>query len=282
MSVITSCPGKPPIGRILRPYTVLKRLRPVSLNALIERATRAQYRVKAIALINRYFPEQLAVVQVSPGLDAPWLEIFGHFLRLVEGAGWFEVDWDRLSSLEEGWCQSGENSYEDHLALYLDNIPVRVYGIGEDDQDVYNALWILRMLLDEYTRVDPDFLIGYELYDALDDIFSKEEILCHVRNADYSHLPEPLCWLDEICEIAAGNGNQLLTETFETTDYGMSPFLWERDLERVKALYREARPAIKRLQAFRDWLAERYEADGYNTEETNQQILELVLGASYL
>ena len=270
----------PPTKRILTPLAALTRLRPVTLDTLIQRTARLYYRIKAMALLKRFFPQEVSKIKPKHN----WLEIFGHFLNLLEKKGWFEVDWQTINDIECSWNQTGEAFYEHYLAEFLDAIPVRVYGLTESDQDEYSALWILKTLLDVHTNIDPDFLIRYELYDALDDVFSKVEILDRVREADYSHLPEPLCRLAEVCEIVAGQtGNELLDTTLDITDWDMSRYLWERDLDRVKELYKDAKIRIEHhLEAFKEWLSAQYKADGYDTEETDQQIIELVSGAALL
>lgn len=246
-------PGQVTAARILKPGRILDRLRPVKLETVAKNLWPTGYQYQALKLIETHFPDLL------PSLDSRldhWTDTFRELLTQIEAADWFEVDWDWLNDLWQMWMQSGEEGHQHDFAAYLTGLPVRCYGFTEYDRERYPALAVLSRLYDEDNTcsIDPDILIDLEIYDALAET-TNEERRIQAINTDYSVYAEPLCWLADFVQVAAGKtGNLLLDTTLDPVDWWPDQFTWAQDLERVRDAWPEAKPVARRLARFKEWL----------------------------
>lgn len=270
---------QPHNARILTPAAILRRLRPLKFQTVAYELRQALYRLRVLALIQRLYPGRRSNLETR---GAHWSELFRELLSWIQDDDWFEIDWNLLDSLYNSWMQAGDGEgYEDELAAYLVGLPVKTYGFNEITHEVYPTLIIIQGFVSDRVHLSVDALIELEIYDLIEDAFSKEHILDAVRNADFSSQPEPLCWLPTIAEIAAGvTGNTLLdTVTDAPIDWVPEHFTWADDLDLVRDAYQQAKPAIKKLKSFQQWLQQQYEIDGYDTDPTTRRVAELIFDA---
>jgi len=95
------------------------------------------------------------------------------------------------------------------------------------------------------------------------------ELVERLQTTDWCKFQEPLCWLPEMVGLAVGHtGNALLDgyrEMFELTE----EFRWRGDVERLRALWQQARPVVEHFRQFHDW------AEGEPPERMQQMVMAL-------
>lgn len=236
----------PHTDRLLKPRAALSRLRPVKLG------------IVAAELKSYYWcfqGAQLVGLTGAKFAEVPdhWEDMLHEILRQCEAWDWFPVDWDLLNQDYEAWLSSGE---EEYFNQWLEFIPVERFGFSDYDEEWPEAFpplallkglldgdWgedILVSLIDEY-GLDADWhnITQYDLWQRL-------------TFDDFSGYGPPLCWLPEMARIACGRtGHELLdwSNYFEDDpDY----YCWS-ELERVKELWRTAKPTVQHMREFLRW-----------------------------
>ena len=268
-------------ARVLKAVETLHNLRPIQTTVLAEYLAIENYMYQAVALLNRLFPDQMPTRLLS---ELGWWDVLATVLSAIEEADWFWIDWQ---SETNGWGQgtldyfwemmwsSGEPEMVHDLAAYLVGIPVRCFGFTEEDSENYEAIRILRGLVDDKASLGAGTLVDLGLYDNLTPDL-KESIREGCMARDWSDQPEPLCWLGEMVAIAArATGNVLLDTSVELWDgwwdgWWPEQFTWEKDVEMLKAAWREAKPMAEHRRRFMDWLWEDDEHPGI--------MIDLILG----
>ncbi len=253
----------PPGERLLKPWAILKRLRPVKLETLRKELQRHHRLNLGLKLIETHFPQLL--YQYGPVSDIGWQEVLADMVNLVAAAGWFEINWEgALNPAYAYWQEdSGENG--DRLAVFLEYIPVTLYGFT-DGENIFEfpPIELLHGLLAkcEIRTVSASLLSDAELYDELDDIWNDSDremawaMLSQIE-ADPGQYPEPVKWLPELARWAChSTGNFMLDRHFAPHRDG--PWLtWADHLEEVKHAWRRAQPVIQAFHRLMAW----YEAD---------------------
>lgn len=283
-----SSPGPDPAPRILNPYQVLTRLRPVKLWPIGKAIFPHLRRVQALFLLRRFFPGDLW--DVLPLDD--WTDILRYFLFTIEAKYEIDMDWGTLDDLYQ-WAMedSPETDEEDEdpawepggyswLAEALRVIPVRCFGWdteGWNEPQItdYPAMQLLQALLEPGGHEAPPgggfaFLEHLGDWDEAD----KMEALDRLDRLDVSGLPEPLCWLPELGRYACGEtGNDLLDQA-NGFEKWTGWHTWD-ELEAVAAQYVEARAVFEKMESFNAWAC----PGGEGSEERLRLISSLIIGA---
>jgi len=240
---------------------VLQRFRPLRLEVIAAQLREWGWKAEAIQLIETHFPEEGANLNFD---RTDWISIQSHFFGLVEKADWFHIDWETerktyrsygvLDYLWEAYMNGDD--YEFELAEYLTGIPVRCYGLNEWDLENYPGLHILAGLLHDDIPLTVDYLEDIELYDNLAEI-SKEQLRERLRSEDFSHFPEPLCWLPEIAGVATRDtGNIILDTSQDLFESWSHEFRWDQDLNLLRQHWQQAKPVVEKLELLVQWLNE--------------------------
>lgn len=192
----TTDPFSWPVREQLKPTTALSRLRPVKLEAMTRWLQAYSRTGNALLLLKQLFPESF---KRYPALSHPiWPEILTHILKTVEAADWFEVNWadfkDRLHIWESDEAENGEL-----LAYFLRHIPVKQYGFTPQTIHDYPLIELMYILLSNdkaLTSMSSDLLIGLEVYDYFDDVWTEAE-----RQAAWERLYEVERYPDRFPEL---------------------------------------------------------------------------------
>jgi hypothetical protein len=259
-------------ARVLRLHRLLYRLRPVKLATVADTLARFWYECKAVILLNQFFPDEVS--EIPP--NTAWDDILATLLHRIEVADWFPVDWQSgknaeigpfrdhggiLDVLYDSWMQTGEDDYEHDLSAYLNGIPVRSYGFTEMDFEYHHGLYVLSGLVSDKVHLDARTLTELELYDNVDGVL-KADLRRRLEEDDFSHYPEPLCWLPELAAIATGTtGNVLLDTKVEYPEWWPEQFLWDTDVGMLREAWAEARPVVEHLNNFVLWLQDDDDGD---------------------
>lgn len=248
-------------GRLLRASAYLTRWRPVHLHRVI-RDLRYYFRQgKLLGMVEEFFPETLPEFEAGWG----WLDTLSDFLKLVEEAGWFAIDWKTLDYLWECYAQLGDDDCEDCIesdylmafSHFVEHMPVRHYNYDEDEwlnEILENVplLALVRGLVDpRYQANISEWLIEYELYDVVSqdiDLLSLPE-RCEGQ-------PEPLCHLSLLVKyVRRETGNRLLNTAVSLVDWDFSMWRWDSPADRaeVKRLSAEAQPEWQKIEALLEW-----------------------------
>lgn len=252
--------GQPPQAQ-LRPWALLQRLRPVKVETLAAQLSNYERTVIGLRLVEKYFPDALA--DYGDLAQTGWWEVLAHLNNLVEEAGWWEVNW---AALNEAWAWWMEEPKEngDRLALFLNYIPARHYGLNQETILKFPPMELLYVLLDGSAGVaSSDLLVAIELYDGIDQWSQADRDgvwdRLHTIEADPGLYAEPVRWLPELARWACHRtGNHLLDRDFDP--YHDGPWLnWvsESDVEQTRSAWRRARPVIEQFRRLMEW----YEAD---------------------
>ena len=239
----------------LRPGVLLRRLRPVQLAAVVRQGQQYRRTVQGLKLLQQYFPAELAGYQDLASVG--WWEILAVLANLVGESGWFEVDWDSLNLAWASWMEAADDE-GDYLALFLEYLPVRLYGFSPEELTEFPAMELFRVLLDERAvEASPNLLIAAELYDGLSDWGDRDRTGAWERlraiEADPGRYPEPVRWLPELARYACGRtGNPILD--CELDPGGQGPwFSWAADLEQVRAAWRRAQSVLAQFRNLITW-----------------------------
>jgi len=260
----------------LKPWAILKRLRPVKLETLGRFVSNYHRLNLALKLIEKHFPEELKVYDdVS---KASWWEVLAHLANLIERVEWFEVNWGALNEAWAWWMESDDEDGE-HLAVFLEYIPVTLYGFTEGENIFeFPPMELLHALLAtqcEIKTVSAQLLIDAEIYDELDEVWGETErerawALLREIEADPGRYPEPVRWLPELARWACHcTGNVILDRHFDPYQDGPW-FTWAADLEEVKQAWRRAQPVIQAFHRVMQWS----EADSTNIAELANFIMQ--------
>jgi hypothetical protein len=238
----------------LRPGVLLRRLRPVQLAAVVRQGQQYRRTVQGLKLLRQYFPAELAGYRDLASVG--WWEILAVLANLVGESGWFEVDWDSLNLAWASWMEAADDE-GDYLALFLEYLPVRLYGFSPEELAEFPAMELFRVLLDErVVEASPNLLIASELYDGLSDWGETDRAAAWERlraiEADPGRYPEPVRWLPELARYACRRtGNFILDQTF---DLERGPWLSWREPEQVRTAWRRARPVIEQFRRLTQWV----------------------------
>jgi hypothetical protein len=204
----------------LRPGALLRRLRPVQLAAVVRQGQQYRRTVQGLKLLQQYFPAELASYQDLASVG--WWEILAVLANLVGESGWFDVDWDSLNLAWASWMEAADDE-GDYLALFLEYLPVRLYGFSPEELAEFPAMELFRVLLDE-----------------------------RAVEADPGRYPEPVRWLPELARYACRRtGNFILDQTFGLE---RGPWLSWQEPEQIRTAWRRARPVIEQFRRLTEWV----------------------------
>ena len=251
----------------LRPWAPLHRLWPVRLAAVNTQLQNCKRAVMGLHLVERYFPESLN--QYADLTRTHWWDILVDLTNLAENADWFKIDWDMLNEAWAAWLeQSDENG--DHLATFLNYIPVRLYGFNHEPATIqlfhgepglyiefFPPMELLYVLLDPTAaEISSGLLVVAEMFEVLDswDELDREAAWerLHAIEANPEAYPEWARWLPALAKWACGRTeNPILKWSFTTYYQDKGPRLaWDTDVAKARSAWQEAQPVIKQL----DWL----------------------------
>ena len=263
MSATNAHPAAQSPARLLRPWTLLKRLRPVKVAAVHRRLREVERLSLGLGLLRRHFPAALA--EYGDLKETGWWQVLAHLANLVEEAGWFEINWPVLNDAWALWMSDSEEEEGDHLAVYLHYVPVTLYGFSDRESLFeFPPMELLHALLAEceIQAVSSELLIQAELYDGLENWSRQDraaawQLLGEVES-DPGRYPEPVRWLPELARWACHRtGNVMLDRHFDPYDQGPW-FTWrEPDLEQLRTAWRRAKPVITAFERLLAW----YETD---------------------
>jgi hypothetical protein len=233
---------------------LLRRLRPVQLAAVVRQGQQYRRTVLGLKLLHQYFPAELDSYQDLASVG--WWEILAVLANLVGESGWFEVDWDSLNLAWAGWMEAADDE-GDYLALFLEYLPVRLYGFTPEELAEFPVMELFRVLLDErVVEASPNLLIATELYDGLSDWQEADRAAVWERlraiEADPGRYPEPVRWLPELARWACQRTNNFILD--RTFDLERGPWLSWQDPEQVRTAWRRARPVIEQFRRLTQWV----------------------------
>ncbi|GIK40434.1 MAG: hypothetical protein BroJett011_42670 [Chloroflexota bacterium] len=257
-----AAPPTPPVTQ-LKPWTVLGRLQPLSLSALIAQLNEYDRSVQALNLVETHFPADIE--EVFGDLSKyGWWELLAHMANRVKQADWFEIDWDRLNQAWNIWYEKPETRGQ-KLSEYLHYIPIKLYGFTSQKLKEFPPMELLDVLLNN-KPVTPsgNLLIAAEIYDNLEEIWSESErhaawTMLNRIEEDPGQYPEPVRWLPELSRwVCHRTGNPLLDVLF--TEQEGPWFTWETDLQTLRSAWRRAKPVLNQFHRICEW----YEKDSTN------------------
>lgn len=275
MQTFTTALIAPSARRLLRPARLVRRLRPVRLGWAAQELEEHRRTAAAYGLIERFFPDKLEPV-------GEWYEVLREFLRMVEAADWFPIDWPWLDDLWMMAEQTGIDEEDGHepdgmrtMAEYCRFIPVAYYGLWseeEDAEEVYYTHPVMALIAGLLGHIDYDDqlvdLVGADI-DG-NGLHPATNLALFTERA--AAQPEPLCWLPEVAPFAIGKtGNQLLDSRLSHIERyeAMDMWIWgsERDLAHLRRLWQEAKPLWEKIEKFNDW----------GQEKANQRLVAQIL-----
>ncbi len=277
---------------ILYPWTIVKRLRPVSLTANIHYLHHYTRMVAALMLLRELFAEDELWEQNTPirvnanparEADIGWWEVLGKIISLAEQQNWFAVNWQVLDEAWASWLVQDDGGTK--LATFLNFIPVQLFGFVGEKLFECPPMELLHALLapeDEINAVSAELLAQVGIERPLDEIWfeADREIawrLLHTIETYPDQYPEPVRWLPELARWACRRtGNVLLDRHFDA--YRDGPwFLWE-ELDTVKNAWFRAQPVKQALERVWKWVNDdpahitalaRFLMDGGSTDQLN-------------
>lgn len=259
--------------RILKPAAVLRRLRPVTLVKAASILSEHCYLGKALALHREHGPMMLNAYDYPRKALPHWTEIFNDFLRNVEAWGWFGIDWDLLDADYNGWMEMGEEG-ADQFAQYLDYIPIQLFGFSDYDEswpEEYPQVAMLRALLDPGWDQRGEMLVSlcdqYEI--DTDWVAYSWGLQERLEGGEFDELDEPLCWLPEIARIACGRTGNVILDCANYIEEEPLGWRWDRDLEKARRCWAEAKPSIEHWRKFLNW---------FDGPKEMRQMVELLIG----
>jgi hypothetical protein len=191
---------------------------------------------------------------------AEWPVILTVFLDAVENAGWFELNWRVLGESHQ-YMLSEDSDNGDRLALFLTYIPVKMFGLNEQNGKIFEMppMELLRALLHTSPQVITVKLREDLNLDWLEDWMRNPQgrkeawgKLNHIEThpADY---PDPLRFLPELARWACGNtGNPLLDHHFDPRRDGPW-FRWDTELTAIQSAWRRAKPVYEAYLRLMEW-----------------------------
>ena len=243
---------------------------------------------KAMSLVAHYFPDKLdETQQVESWLFPDWAMKLQFFLKQVEDAGWFDIDWDLLNYLAE-WAQNDEAEGDDssdpdwmplglcYMAEYLDGIPVKTFGFNPespaDDIGQYPPLALLEAILSAEKQYRfTGYSLDFDVFEQLPPDLAADQLEQAWKRIDDlgTGLEQPLCWLPEMARFACDRtGNAVLDQQTDITmDLWPTQWSWTDDLDLIREQWTEAQPTLTRVKQFLEW------AEG---EEQLDRILKIV------
>ncbi|MCK6623653.1 MAG: hypothetical protein DPW09_30895 [Anaerolineae bacterium] len=257
------------IEPVLCPFEVLHLFRPLTLGAACRIFNSDDRRIKALKLIQHFFPERLWDVLS----EDEWVSILRHFLQLVKKQNWFELDWTSMDDAYR-WAQEETPETEEdqnnpdwlpqgleYLSMTLDFIPIKCYGFSDDgwhnDITEHPPLELLKILLGPGGHeVSSGLIAKLGDSDLLPDDWDeedKDEACWRLETLDASSLPEPLAWLPEMARYACGEtGNIFLDKYPDWEDWTEGWFRWDNSnhLELLRQEWVEAQSALARIEVF--------------------------------
>jgi hypothetical protein len=298
----TPTPGLPPgaagiLGHVMArrrlPWAPLRRWRPVHPRALRKYLLGYHRLEKALTRHQQLFPEvpvaerfgQLRHVRTqvcppshpdpdNPKLDSDpavvgWWQVLGSLLSLAEHHEWFEINWPALNDAWAWWRGGGENdSYNQgaHLAVFLDYIPLNMYGFNCQEtiyefppMELFHALFARKC---DPGAISARLLMEIELYDEeFDDVWgeadrNRAKALLDEIEANTGRYPEPVKWLPELIRWACHETlNPILDRSFDPHKDGPW-FSWD-EAKDVRYAWQRAQGVIKAFHRLMQW----YEAD---------------------
>lgn len=242
-------------ARLLKPASVMRRLRPLKLEAVLQGLLDWDYLRQAVQLAQLVAPQELEGIDHN-GFPA-WWELMREIIGAVETEGWFDID---RSQLDADWQYMMEDpdSGRHHFAQWLTCIPVELYGFSDYDDDwpeQYPPMALLAGLLGERDISQEHVLKLIEEYDITTDF---GEITCsqlrdRLNTADFSGYEPPLCWLPDIARIACGRTGNTLLDLSSYMEEEPLGWTWAEDLELAKQTYAAAAPLVERMREFLTW-----------------------------
>ncbi|MEM7348696.1 MAG: hypothetical protein AAF485_31080, partial [Chloroflexota bacterium] len=263
------------------PWEPLKRLRPVHPFALRKFLTGYSRLEKALTLHKKLFPEYLIeeqlserrhihthvpYVNISTDQAVGWWDVLGSLVNLVSQHSWFEIDWDVLNNAWAIW-QGGtrESDPGAHLAVFLDYIPIQMYGFNcKEALDEFPPMELFHVLFSlkcDIPLITITLLTELELYDTeFDEFWSDADrqqawLLLEEIESDPGRWPEPVRWLPEMIRWACHETkNPILDRQFDP--YRDGPwFPWD-DVDEVRYAWQRAQGVIKAFQRLMTWYEE--------------------------
>lgn len=259
---------------VLRPWALLRRLRPVKVSTLAGRLREWRRAIAGLDLLRQHFPDTLRAYDALT--EPKWWEILAHLLNQVEESDWFEVDWDLLN-IAWAWRMEGEAETEADqgtaLAAFLVYLPLKLYGFSQGDllHSTLPVELLHALLSSQVQAVTSSLLLALEIYDqhfeevwGLAERARAWEILRAVEQ-NPGRYPEPVRWLPElarwvghtthnpILDLVKG-ADQLDAAAPGTTAWPPGRFTWANDLAEVKSAWRRARPVIYQLERLERWV----------------------------
>jgi hypothetical protein len=209
-------------------------------------------------LLEQHFSEQ-AYKYGNVLAISDWRLAMNDLYRLIEEAGWFEVDrnwWEALRdeelSLEDALRCPPVSLYGYDESYYYDNPPLRlIQTLLEPFSDPYWG--------EEFGPVSVDDLKAWMKVNS--DRLAARGRLGRPR-AGPALYPKPLRCLPELARwVRHETGNLILDHSVCECGY-QHVWNWDDDLAAIKPVWRQARRAIVKLRGLLDGLREWYQADG--------------------
>lgn len=261
----------------LRPWALLRRLRPVKISTLAGHLREWRRAIVGLDLLQQHFPDTLRAYDAVQ--EPKWWEIMAHLLNQVEELDWFQVDWDLLNMAWAWWMEGEEDNEADEgnaLAAFLIFIPVKLYGFTPGDLlHSTRPVELLHALLSPNVQaVNSSLLLALEIYDHhFEEIWGpaeRDQAWARLRAVEENpgQYPEPVRWLPElarwvgrtthniILDLAAGSTQVDALDRADPTPTPWPPlrFTWANDLEQVRAAWRRAKPVIQQLERLERWV----------------------------
>ncbi len=276
----------PPPYRRRIPWGPLRRYRPVHPSALRKFLLGYQRLDKAFRRHHHLFPERPitdaaqfgymqhvsthvyhAIPGMAPHNSVGWWQVLGSLANLVDEYEWLEIDWEVLNEAWAHWqgAEQGEATHGSHLAVYLDYIPVKMYGFDCNGPmyefppiELFHALFSTKCTVQ---TVSADLLINIEVYDEFDNVWTPGDQqqawqLLDEIESDPGQYSEPVRWLPELVRWACHQtGNPMLDKSFDP--YRDGPWYPWDDIDEVRYAWQRAQNVIKAFHRLMEW----YEAD---------------------
>jgi len=265
---------------------MISRLRPLTVGWLSHRLQNTARLSTALQRLEQCFPGVAG--QYADLRAVGWWELLAQLANLIESENWFDINWPLLNEAWAVWM-ADDSEHGDHLATFLDYVPVVLYGFDHRGELFdYPPLELLHALLAEceLAVVSPAMLVSSDLYEAIEDWGAADRQAAWSRleriEADPGRYPEPVRALPQLARwVCHRSGNLILDSVFDPYDpLCLSWIPWD-DQEQVTAL-RAAWPVAQRLIPKLNEIMEWYQADpsslvalaDFLTEDTDDDALQ--------
>lgn len=245
---------------LLSSTRILRRFRPLRLEVMCDALSLGSRRMQGLRLVHRYFPYEMPKVISHP----EWMMILNHFLHLAND-NWFELDWANIAMLDywlrDDYPETEEEMNDPHweseveklLAKLLEFVPFKCLSFEDErneDSEIGKSL-ILNILMDVFKLDSPP---GLNVGDTTESSARKVAAWQHLNAGDFSSLPEPLCWLPEVIKYVSGQtGNTVLDKNCDFLNWDENWYRWDKDLDLVMNLIRQAKEVRARISTFSKW-----------------------------